>query len=69
MKSEMRAIPQAINIARRTGRIVIFALGVKAVIMIAGLAGFASMWAAVFADTGVAMLCVINSIRILYQKN
>jgi len=37
--------------------------------MIAGLAGFASMWAAVFADTGVAMLCVINSIRILYQKN
>ena len=73
MKSEMRAIPQAINIARRTGRIawqnVIFALGVKAVIMVAGLAGFASMWAAVFADTGVAMLCVINSIRILYQKN
>ena len=73
MKSEMRAIPQAINIAKRTGRIawqnVIFALGVKAVIMIAGLAGFASMWAAVFADTGVAMLCVINSIRILYQKN
>ena len=45
MKSEMRAIPQAINIAKRTGRIawqnVIFALGVKAVIMIAGLAGFA----------------------------
>lgn len=73
MKSEMQAIPQAINIARRTGRIawqnVIFALGVKAVIMVAGLAGYASMWAAVFADTGVAMLCVINSIKILYQKN
>lgn len=73
MKSEMKAIPQAIEIAKRTGRIawqnVIFALGVKALIMIAGLAGFASMWAAVFADTGVAMLCVMNSIRILYQKN
>lgn len=73
MKSEMKAIPQAIKIAKRTGHIawqnVIFALGVKAVIMIAGLAGFASMWAAVFADTGVAMLCVMNSIRILYQKN
>lgn len=72
MKSEMRAIPQAINIARQTGRIawqnVVFALGVKALIMVAGLAGYASMWAAVFADTGVAMLCVINSIRILYQK-
>lgn len=73
MKSEMNAIPQAINIARRTGRIawqnVIFALAVKFVIMGAGLAGLASMWAAVFADTGVAMLCVLNSVRILYWKN
>ena len=73
MKSEMKAIPQALKIARRTGSIawqnVIFALGVKAVIMVAGLAGYASMWAAVFADTGVAMLCVLNSIRILYTKN
>ncbi len=73
MKSEMKAIPQAIGIARRTGKIawqnVIFALGVKAVIMVAGIAGYASMWAAVFADTGVAMLCVLNSVRILYTKN
>lgn len=73
MKSEMKAIPQAISIARRTGKIawqnVIFALGVKAIIMVAGIAGYASMWAAVFADTGVAMLCVLNSIRILYTKN
>ena len=72
MKSEMNAIPRAINIARRTSKIawqnVIFALGVKAVIMVAGLAGYASMWAAVFADTGVAMLCVLNSVRILYEK-
>ena len=72
MKSEMNAIPQALGIARRTNKIawqnVIFALGVKAVIMVAGLMGNASMWAAVFADTGVAMLCVLNSIRILYEK-
>ena len=72
MKSEMNAIPQALGIARRTNKIawqnVIFALGVKAVIMVAGLMGYASMWAAVFADTGVAMLCVLNSIRILYEK-
>ena len=33
-----------------------------------GLFGFASMWLAVFADTGVAMLCILNSVRILYQK-
>jgi Cd2+/Zn2+-exporting ATPase len=36
--------------------------------MILGLLGFANMWFAVFADTGVAMLCVLNSIRILYKK-
>ena len=72
MNSEMTSIPKAINIAKETGNIawqnVIFALGVKAVIMVAGLLGHASMWAAVFADTGVAMLCVLNSVRILYKK-
>ena len=72
MNSEMTSIPKAINIAKETGNIawqnVIFALGVKAVIMVAGLLGYASMWAAVFADTGVAILCVMNSVRILYKK-
>ena len=37
--------------------------------MVLGLAGFADMWLAVFADTGVAMLCVLNSIRIYIRKN
>ncbi len=41
---------------------------IKAAVMILGLLGFANMWMAVFADTGVAMLCVLNSIRILYRK-
>ena len=72
MNSEVQSIPKAIDIAKETGRIawqnVIFALAVKAVIMVAGLLGYASMWAAVFADTGVAMLCVLNSVRILYKK-
>ena len=72
MNSEVKAIPQAIAIARATGAIawqnVIFALTVKVIIMIAGLMGYASMWAAVFADTGVSLLCVLNSIRILYKK-
>lgn len=72
MNSEVKAIPQAIAIARATGAIawqnVIFALAVKIIIMIAGLMGYASMWAAVFADTGVSLLCVLNSIRVLYKK-
>ena len=72
MNSEVKAIPQAIAIARATGNIawqnVIFALAVKIIIMVAGLMGYASMWAAVFADTGVSVLCVLNSVRILYKK-
>ena len=69
MNSEMEAIPEAINIAKATKRIswqnVYFALAVKFVVMIIGLLGFANMWVAVFADTGVSMLCLLNSIRIL----
>ena len=41
---------------------------IKALVMVLGLAGVANMWMAVFADTGVAMICVLNSIRILYKK-
>lgn len=72
MTSNMNAVPQSISIARAATRIawqnVIFALAVKALVLVLGLTGFASMWMAVFADSGVAMLCVLNSIRILYQK-
>jgi Cd2+/Zn2+-exporting ATPase len=72
MTSSMEAIPQSIAIAKRSCLIskenVIFALAIKILVMILGLCGFASMWAAVFADSGVAMLCVLNSVRILYQK-
>ncbi len=73
MTSSMEAIPESIRIAKKTGAIaaqnVVFALAVKVLVMILGLAGFASMWMAVFADSGVAMLCVLNSIRVLYKKN
>ena len=72
MTSDVNAIPESLDIARQTGRIawqnVIFALAVKLVVMVLGLAGHASMWMAVFADSGVAMLCVLNSIRMLYRK-
>ncbi len=72
MTSNMQAVPQSISIARVTTRIawqnVIFALAIKALVMVLGLSGHASMWMAVFADSGVAMLCVLNSIRALYKK-
>lgn len=72
MNAEMKSIPKAIAIARETGKIawqnVVVALGVKGAIIIAGIFGYASMWGAVFADTGVAMLCVLNSVRVLYKK-
>ena len=72
MTSDVEAVPQALRIARQTSQIawqnVIFALGVKFLVMVLGLMGYASMWLAVFADSGVAMLCVLNSIRMLYKK-
>ena len=72
MTSDPAAIPQAVEIARQTARIawqnVIFALAVKLAVMVLGLGGHASMWMAVFADSGVAMLCLLNSIRMLYKK-
>ena len=73
MTSKLEAVLQSLQIARNTNRIawqnVVFALVVKIMVLILGLVGFASMWFAVFADTGVAMLCVLNAIRILYIKN
>ena len=67
MTSNVEAIPQAISIGKKACKIawqnVVFALAIKALVMILGLLGFANMWMAVFADSGVAMLCVLNSIR------
>ena len=72
MNSELSAVPTAVSIARETGKIarqnIIFALAVKALVMVLGFMNIASMWLAVFADSGVAMLCVLNSIRLLYKK-
>ena len=69
LNSEMNAIPQALRIARMTNSIswqnVVFALTIKIIVMIMGLFGFANMWIAVFADTGVSVICLLNSIRIL----
>lgn len=69
MTSSMDAIPQAMEIAKRSMGVakqnVIFALLVKIVVMALGLFGIANMWLAVFADSGVALLCVLNAVRIL----
>lgn len=67
MRSSVSAIPEAIRIGKKSCRIawqnVVFALAVKILVMVLGLLGYANMWMAVFADTGVAMICIINSIR------
>lgn len=72
MTSSMEAIPQSLKIAKTTGVIakqnVALALIIKILVMVLGLAGMANMWMAVFADTGVAMICILNSIRVLYKK-
>ena len=72
LTADVEAIPEAVDIARQTQRIarqnVIFALGIKAMVMVLGLLGYASLWAAVFADSGVALLCVANAVRLLYRK-
>ena len=62
----------AIRIARKTKYIVreniVFALGVKAIVLLLGAMGLANMWAAVFADVGVAMIAICNAIRTLRIK-
>ena len=72
MNSRLSAIPESIKIAKKTKAIamqnVIGALVIKALVMVLGFVGIASMWMAVFADSGVAMLCVLNSVRILFGK-
>lgn len=72
MTSSVESIPEAVRLAKATAGIamqnVVFALAVKIAVMILGLLGHANMWMAVFADTGVAMICVMNSVRILYQR-
>jgi len=72
MNSNLGSVPESIKIAKMTKTVamenVIGALVIKAIVMVLGFAGIASMWMAVFADSGVAMLCVLNATRILFNK-
>lgn len=67
MKDDINALVDAINISKKTSKIlwqnIIFALGVKVIVMILGTFGIANMWAAVFADVGVTIIAIINSSR------
>lgn len=69
MDDDIRKIAKVIKISRKTMTIVkqniVFALGVKGLILILGAVGMASMWAAVFADVGVAVIAILNSMRTL----
>ena len=72
MTDEPSKIATAIKIAKKTHTIIwqniIFALAIKAFVLILGALGIATMWAAVFADVGVTLIAILNSIRILKTK-
>ncbi len=69
MDDDLTKIPTTIKIARKTVKIatqnIVFALGVKLAILLLGALGIANMWAAVFADVGVAVICILNAMRLL----
>lgn len=69
MDDRLDRIPMTVRLARRTMRIVraniVFALAVKAAVLLLGALGFTNMWVAVFADVGVSLLAVLNSTRLL----
>ena len=73
MTDELLKLPEAIIVAKKTRKIVkqniVFALGIKILVMILGAVGLTNMWAAVFADVGVSCIAVINSIKQLYGKD
>ena len=72
MRPSLTAIAHILDLSKSTLRVawqnVVFAIAVKILIMLLGILGYASMWWAVFGDTGVSILCILNSVRILTRK-
>ena len=72
MRPSLTAIAHILDLSKSTLRVawqnVVFAIAVKILIMLLGILGYASMWWAVFGDTGVSILCILNSIRILRRN-
>ena len=67
MKDDINALVDAINVSKKTNKIlwqnIVFALGIKILVMVLGTFGIANMWTAVFADVGVTIIAIINSTR------
>ena len=72
MTDEPSKLVTAIKIAKRTRSIVwqniIIALGVKGIVLVLGAGGVATLWAAVFADVGVAVIAILNALRVLNTR-
>ena len=75
MSDDLNLIPLSINISKYTKKIIkqnlIFAMSIKVVVLLLSVFGLANMWMAVFADTGVTLLTILNTLRIMkkYRKN
>lgn len=73
MTDDLAKIPVGIKIAKKTNHIIkqnlLFAIGVKVLVLTLSTVGLASMWQAVFADTGVTLITILNTTRILKRKN
>ncbi len=72
MDDNLRSLPLAVSIARQTMAIarqnIVFALGIKIIVMLLGALGVANMWMAVFADVGVAIICILNACRLMMRN-
>lgn len=72
MTDDVRKIKEAITISKYTNKIIkqnlIFAIGFKILVLILSMVGIAQMWQAVFADVGVTLLTILNTLRILRIK-
>ena len=67
LNDDLKGLPKAISIARKTMAVahqnIVFALGVKFAVLLLSVLGYASMWLAIFADVGVAVLAILNATR------
>ena len=72
MNDDPMSIPLSVSISQKTMRIVkeniVFAIGIKVLVMLMGAFGIADMWEAVFADVGVSVIAILNSLRAMRVK-
>ncbi|MDY0318094.1 MAG: heavy metal translocating P-type ATPase [Candidatus Izemoplasmatales bacterium] len=73
INNDIRLLDKAIKIAKKTKRLsgenIVFSLAVKLIFLVMSALGLMWMWLSIFADVGVAILCVLNALRLIYQKN